>query len=616
MYFSHDVSEPCNQDPAIARALDVSRRFDNVICMTLYNEDLTMFGGGLAALVKSTDKYERSHAGSMSNASGTCIAIIADGIERVDEEVLSFLRKAGLIDTGFDFPALGETVHYSQHVGSQILAALGADGKATATIHFAVCVKAKNHGKLHSHAVFFQGICEELKPRFCFQIDAGTIVDDDAVGRLVAFMEENPSVAAGASRILTPAPEAADSPLAIWQFMDFVSQKAVVWPTEVASGYLSVIPGQFCVFRWSAIDSSAMEENGTRPIDSYLRGLNGGSPLERVMFLAEDRVFGNEIVLAKDTSWKIGYCPEARATTDSCDTFGELLRQRRRWHNSALAVRLWLWSRWPAYLSRGDKRLMEKFRFSTAMSWQGLLTMFEVLSPAFLFLFLWTAFDEVGSTTHKVVVGTIFAVLIATTLLTVITARAAPTHARPMLCQARNIGAAVFIAMLAGWTVYSSSLVNAATLLAPAVILAAVIAALFPGNRWTILKHLPLYLLLDRVITPVLHGYALANMHNVSWGTKGLVKSADATRAEKIRMRRFRDLVAGTVLLINCGLVVAGLYYHSAMVGSTNMAVELFTVIWLTIVAAAALTHLAHAYRVLNPSLRLPAERRLEVVSP
>ena len=613
MYFSRDFSQPSDQH-LVAPALGTSRRFENVICMTLYNEDLTMFGGGLVALVKSIDKYARSHA--HLRVSGSCIAIIADGIERIDEEVLSFLRKAGLVDTGFDFCALGETVHYSQRVGSEILSALGADGTATATIHFAVCVKPKNHGKLHSHAVFFQGICEELRPRFCFQIDAGTIVDDDAVGRLVAFMEENRSVAAGASRILTAAPEAADSPLAIWQFMDFVSQKAVVWPTEVASGYLSVIPGQFCVFRWSAIDASGMEENRTRPIDSYLRGLNGGSPLERVMFLAEDRVFGNEIVLAKNTSWKIGYCPEAKATTDSCDTFGELLRQRRRWHNSALAVRLWLWSRWPAYLRRGDKRLMEKFRFSTAMSWQGLLTVFEMLSPAFLFLFLWTAFDDVASTTHPVLIGSTFAVLIATALLTVITSRAGLTRARPMLCQARNAGAVLSIAMLAGLAVYSTTPANAAAVLAPAVILAAVIAAQFPGNRWTILKHLPLYLLLDRVITPVLHGYALANMHNVSWGTKGLVKSADATRAEKIRMRRFRNFVAGAVLFINCGLVVVGLNYNSAMVGSANMSVELFTAIWLTIVAAAALTHLVHAYRFLKPSLRLPTERRLEVVQP
>ena len=89
----------------------------------------------------------------------------------------------------------------------------------------------------------------------------------------------------------------------------------------------------------------------TRPLDAYLRGLNAVAPLERVMFLAEDRVFGNEIVLAQDKSWRIGYCPTAEATTDACDTFGELLRQRRRWQNSALAVRLWLWGRLPG-LSR------------------------------------------------------------------------------------------------------------------------------------------------------------------------------------------------------------------------------------------------------------------------
>ena len=98
------------------------------------------------------------------------------------------------------------------------------------------------------------------------------------------------------------------------------------------------------------------------------------------MFLAEDRVFGNEIVLARGKSWRIGYCPAAEATTDACDTFGELLRQRRRWQN-ALAVRLWLWGRLPAYLARPDKSALDKAGFTISMLWQGLLTASEVMSP-------------------------------------------------------------------------------------------------------------------------------------------------------------------------------------------------------------------------------------------
>ena len=192
-------------------------------------------------------------------------------------------------------------------------------------------------------------------------------------------MGERPDVAAAASRILTPKPGRAASTLSIWQYMDFVMQKAVTWPTEVASGYLERDSWPVLRLPVERRERAVSDDDETRPLDAYLRGLNAVAPLERVMFLAEDRVFGNEIVLARDKSWRLGYCPAAEATTDACDTFGELLRQRRRWQNSALAVRLWLWGRLPAYLVRSDKTFIDKARFGASMLWQGLLTASEVM---------------------------------------------------------------------------------------------------------------------------------------------------------------------------------------------------------------------------------------------
>jgi hypothetical protein len=155
-------------------------------------------------------------------------------------------------------------------------------------------VKDENRGNLHSHALFFRWISPVLGPELSYQLDAGT------VSKLVAYIDEGSDVAAAASRILTPTPAGAASTLSIWQHMDFVTQKAVTRPTEVASGHLSAIQGQFCVFRWSAVSAPSSDDDETRPLDAYLRGLKAIAPLERIMFLAEDRVFGNEIVLARD----------------------------------------------------------------------------------------------------------------------------------------------------------------------------------------------------------------------------------------------------------------------------------------------------------------------------
>ena len=312
--------------------------FKNVVCMTLYNEPLELLRTSLSALLVSIDAQRTSAPGM---AARSCIVIIADGRDRAHAEIIAIFpgrradrHRALVFGARRDGPSL--TAAHQQYHGEP----WGRRRVSRAKSVLPSASRIENRGKLHSHALFFQWICPALVPDLVYQLDAGTVVEAGAVSKLVAYMANEPDVAAAASRILTPTPGGGASTLSVWQYMDFVMQKAVTWPTEVASGYLSVIPGQFCVFRWSAVSAPSSEAGGERPLDTYLRGLNAVAPLERVMFLAEDRVFGNEIVLARDKSWRIGYCPAAEATTDACDTFGELLRQRRRWQNSALAVRV------------------------------------------------------------------------------------------------------------------------------------------------------------------------------------------------------------------------------------------------------------------------------------
>jgi chitin synthase-like protein len=247
--------------------------FKNVVCITLYNEPFELLRTSLSALLLSISGQRLAPAQA---ATRSCVVIVADGRNRIDEQIMRFFAEVGVIDTGRSFSALGETVHLSRKRIDEVMAGLGVEEDLQGEIDFAICVKDENRGKLHSHALFFQQICPALGPEFCYQLDAGTVVEAGAVSKLVGYMDERRDVAAAASRILTSTPTGAASTLAIWQYMDFVMQKAVTWPTEVASGYLSVIPGQFCVFRWSAVSAPSSDDDETRPLDAYLRGLNAG----------------------------------------------------------------------------------------------------------------------------------------------------------------------------------------------------------------------------------------------------------------------------------------------------------------------------------------------------
>jgi len=596
----HDSFEPkafVGREPVIgAGAAPAGSRFKNVVCITLYNESFELLRNSLSALLLSIAGQRLGRARAPTRS---CVVIVADGRNRIDEQIMRFFGQIGFLDTGRSFSALGETVHLSRKLIGEVLAALGADEDVAGEVDFAICVKDENRGKLHSHALFFQWICPELRPELCYQLDAGTVVEASAVGKLVAYMDERPDVAAAASRILTPTPRGAASTLSIWQYMDFVMQKAVTWPTEVASGYLSVIPGQFCVFRWSAVSAPSSDDDQTRPLDAYLRGLNATKPLERVMFLAEDRVFGNEIVLAPDKSWRIGYCPAAAATTDACDTFGELLRQRRRWQNSALAVRLWLWGRLPAYLARPDRTLLDKARFSASMLWQGLLTASEIMSPAFLILLVFAAAAGLIHARDAAAAAAIGGALIACGGLAWLTLADRPSRWRSALCLARDATATLAVMSLLAFAYISNPLGQAALMTAPVILMAAVIAVSMPGERWPALRRLPVYLLTDRPISLILYAYALANVHNVSWGTKGLTHDPRGYNAEERRLRRLRDVIAGSIVAVTAILVAAGSEYRGVWVPSQSSVIEVFTLIFLVVLSVAAAAWAASALRSL-----------------
>jgi hypothetical protein len=125
---------------------------------------------------------------------------------------------------------------------------------------------------------------------------------------------------------------------------------------------------------------------------------------------------------------------------------------------------------------------------------------------------------------------------------------------------------------------------------APVLLMAAIIAVSMPGQRWPALRHLPVYLLTDRPISFVLYAYALANVHNVSWGTKGLTRDPCGHTVEERRMRRLRDIIAGSIVALTAMLVAVGSEYPGAWVRSESSVIEVFTLIFLVVLSVAAAT--------------------------
>lgn len=95
-------------------------------------------------------------------------------------------------------------------------------------------------------------------------------------------------------------------------------------------GYVSVLPGAFSTFRWEAIKGD--------PLREFFRGLKSDEHTAKQanMFLAEDRVMCLEILRKYSKDYLLEYIPGAIGLTDPPTSIMTLIKQRRRWTNGSL----------------------------------------------------------------------------------------------------------------------------------------------------------------------------------------------------------------------------------------------------------------------------------------
>jgi len=203
-------------------------------------------------------------------------------------------------------------------------------------IKFFFCVKHDNSGKIESHMWFFKGFCAYTNPKYCQMIDAGTIPMRDSISQVVKYMEVYDRIGGASGEIVVFEPSdkelgygyhRVNDPKKINQLEEKRGNKTIIdgcymtgdgkWyertrrnvlqrfearcmilaqyveykishyldkSFESLFGFISVLPGAFCTFRWAAISGD--------PLKSFFKGLEKDkhTAKEANMYLAEDRV--------------------------------------------------------------------------------------------------------------------------------------------------------------------------------------------------------------------------------------------------------------------------------------------------------------------------------------
>jgi chitin synthase len=236
-------------------------------------------------------------------------------------------------------------------------------------IKFFFCAKHYNCNNIESHMWFFKGFCSYVNPKYCQMIDAGTIPLRNSISKIIKYMEvyndiggasgeinvfqqterelgyghisindqmkidklENCYETSGGKRFehkerfLFQRLEAKCMILA--QYAEYKIFHYLYKSFESFFGYVSVLPGAFCTFRWKAINGD--------PLKNFFKGLeNDRHTAKQVnIYAAEDRVMCLELLRKNSENLSLRFIPGAIALKGPPNSVIDLLKERRRWTN-------------------------------------------------------------------------------------------------------------------------------------------------------------------------------------------------------------------------------------------------------------------------------------------
>lgn len=550
-------------------------------CMTVYNEPAMAILVSLYSLLKNigflVDNFEKTFGKKF-----TVFAII-DGFNKVSSSTSTLLADLGLNMSGlsdekadiflinkvFDLTQLQDFIlRFSQNGNDESVLWLDLLNESkkfetpqeqsleiNTSLEVVFCIKKENKGKLNSHWVFFDILCDFYDSKYCIQMDAGSIPKPDAIYHLYKFFEKKERAGAAASMVLINNNPNYNDIFHIWQTGDFIYQRLFCWPSETLIGYLTTIPGQFCFIRTAALlgdkkHPTALNKTSS-PVENYFRGLKPLDPFQESMFLAEDRIIGFEIICCQENDWNLYFVPSAVSFTDPCISLKELLQQRRRWCNSSFTCNVWFISQMRKII-KNRKRLIHKLLLGINVPAFFLNELFIFLIPAISFMFpiiFKTSF--IDNLENPALKQSIYYLYVAMLLLFIMQIIAF------LVKKSKNIGiilfkintiflTLMFVTILA--FTLSNGLILGNSILFSIVIFAEVMAgfllALLSSKALFInyLKVFLPYFIIKPIMMLQVRTYSFCNFKDTSWGTKGLISGVAKklkNKEDKVFYRRF-----------------------------------------------------------------------------
>lgn len=567
----------------------MARETELFIVMTMYNEDEILFTKTMNAVIKNIAHLcsrNKSNTWGPDGWKKVVVCIVSDGRSKVNKRTLHVLSLMGCYQEGIPKDSVAGkdvTAHIFEYTSNVVVTESGEVSPGSCPVQIIFCLKEQNKKKLNSHRWFFNAFGPLIKPNVCILLDVGTKPTGTSIYELWKCFDKHPYVGGACGEICVDTGRGCSllltSPLAASQNFEYKMSNILDKPLESVFGYISVLPGAFSAYRYRALLNGP---DGKGPLASYFKGetMHGGSSsaglFERNMYLAEDRILCFEIVTKKREGWTLKYVKSAKAATDVPTTVPEFISQRRRWLNGSLFASIHatvfffrIWTSGQNFF----RKIVLQFEFiynavQLVFTWTSLanfyLAFFFLVSSAtsntqtdaFNFLSAGAGRD-VFEIFLNLYIGIIFVVLVCSL-------GNRPQGSKWMytiaiflfgLCNIITMWCAGFTVYLAvphtaqGWHNLPELIRTNRTLQEIVVALLATYGLYFVSSfmhfePWHMFTSFIQYLFLLPSYVNILMMYAMCNLHDVTWGTKGdNGASKDLGGAKKVKGENGKEMM-------------------------------------------------------------------------
>ncbi|KAF4621803.1 hypothetical protein D9613_012089 [Agrocybe pediades] len=327
---------------------DPPRRTELFIVMTMYNEDEELFCRTMHGVIKNVAhlcKRDRSKTWGKEGWKKVVVCIVSDGRGKINSRTLSVIAAMGAYQEGVAKTKIGNkdvTAHiYEYTTQISVTPSLKIEGaeRGTVPVQIIFCLKEKNQKKINSHRWFFNAFGPILQPNVCVLLDVGTMPGPTSIYHLWKAFDINSNVGGACGEIVALKGKYGRNlinPLVAAQNFEYKMSNILDKPLESVFGYITVLPGAFSAYRYIALQN---DSTGQGPLQKYFLGETmhgaGADIFTANMYLAEDRILCWELVSKRGGSWILHYVKSAYAVTDVPDQVPELISQRRRWLNGS-----------------------------------------------------------------------------------------------------------------------------------------------------------------------------------------------------------------------------------------------------------------------------------------